>query len=165
MKQLLVMDFQDYNKNHPHSKRPSVRAVIRKGSKLAMVYSCKYKYYKFPGGGIEKDEDHISALIREVAEETGLKVKPETVKEYGLVTVLKKSDLFEDHVFEQESFYYICDTEETVLEQSLDDYESDAEFSLRYVYPHEAIAANKVSIEENKVMLLRENKVLELLDK
>ena len=34
-----------------------------------MVYSSKFDYYKFPGGGIENNESHIETLKREMAEE------------------------------------------------------------------------------------------------
>ncbi len=35
---------------------------------------------KFPGGGMEDDEDDIKTLIRETLEETGFTVVPETVR-------------------------------------------------------------------------------------
>ena len=34
-----------------------------------MIHSIKYDYYKFPGGGIENDEDPVEAMIRETREE------------------------------------------------------------------------------------------------
>ena len=75
MKQLFCVDLKDYEENWPHSKRPSVRGIIWKENKLAMVHSKKYDYYKFPGGGIEGEEAHEATLIREVKEETGLTLK------------------------------------------------------------------------------------------
>lgn len=72
MRILFEMDKKDYVPNGSVFSRPSVRAVIIKDGKIAMVYSKKYNYYKFPGGGIEADECMEDALIREVLEETGL---------------------------------------------------------------------------------------------
>jgi 8-oxo-dGTP pyrophosphatase MutT (NUDIX family) len=37
----------------------------------ALMYVKKGNYYKLPGGGIERDEDHLIAAEREVKEETG----------------------------------------------------------------------------------------------
>ena len=66
-----------------------------------MVYSQKYDYYKFPGGGIETGEGHNTALIREVLEETGLKIIPDSIKEYGYVLHIQKSTYNEYEIFEQ----------------------------------------------------------------
>ena len=72
------MDLKDYDIKLKRFRRPSVRGIIIKDNKVAMVYSHKYDYYKFPGGGIESNEDIITALKREVLEETGFVMnKPE----------------------------------------------------------------------------------------
>lgn len=55
-----------------------------------MVYSKKYHYYKFPGGGIEIGEFMEDALIREVSEETGLCVIRNSIQEYGQVHRIQK---------------------------------------------------------------------------
>ena len=163
MKQLFCVDLKDYEENWPHSKRPSVRGIIWRDGKLAMVHSLKYDYYKFPGGGIEGEEAHEATLIREVKEETGLVVKPETIKEYGYVLRLQKSDYLADTVFEQENFYYICEVEEIAGEQKLDDYEAEEGFTLEFVTPEEAIRTNRDChcTEWDKAMVERETKVLE----
>lgn len=44
------------------------------GDKLVIVYSEKKGYWSFPGGGIEKNEYWEDALIREVKEETNMKI-------------------------------------------------------------------------------------------
>jgi 8-oxo-dGTP pyrophosphatase MutT (NUDIX family) len=61
-----------------------------------MVHSLKYDYYKFPGGGIRDGENPIDAMIRETLEEAGLKVLPETVREYGIVHRIQKSTVDEN---------------------------------------------------------------------
>lgn len=84
MKEKFVIDLKDYDEGWEHSLRPSVRAIIQQDDKLAMVYNQKYDYYAFPGGGVEDGENFHQALIREVKEETGLKVIPETIEEQVL---------------------------------------------------------------------------------
>lgn len=166
MKSLFKMDIKNYLESDMHLCRPSVRAVIwAEDDKLAMVYSRKYKYYKFPGGGIHADEDRMNALIREVHEETGLVVKRDSIREYGSVLRLQKSGRQENTVFEQENFYYICSAE-TVEEQKLDDYEREAEFELQYVDAREAITVNKACAIEDEfslVIIARDTEVLERL--
>lgn len=167
MKTLLVMDIKNYSETDKHFSRPSARAIIAgKDGKLALVYSKKMKYYKFPGGGMEEEEEREEALVREVKEETGLIVIPETIKEYGCVLRMQRSDKQEHTIFEQKNYYYTCRTKETVQEQNLDEYEKEAEFVLRFVSAEEAAAANKACRGLNDfdlVMIERDTKVLELL--
>lgn len=109
---------------------------------------------------MEEGEDQRSTLIREVREEVGLNVIPSSIKEFGEVVELRKSNIFENIVFEQESFYYFCETEGSVSEQDLDDYEARAGFELRFVTIQDAITANQSADAE---FLIRETRVLRLL--
>ncbi len=164
MKQLFVIDKKDYDESWEHSVRWAVRAVIFKGDLLAMVYSQRDRYYKFPGGGMERGESHADTLIREVREEVGLSVIPSTIAELGMVTELKKSDYFQNIVFRQNSCYYLCDVGDNVASQHLDDYEAAEGFCLRYVTIGEAMRVNALcESEENIRIAQRENRVLELL--
>ncbi|MDY2590917.1 MAG: NUDIX domain-containing protein [Agathobacter sp.] len=163
MRSLFEIDTKDYDINGTTVSRPSARGIIIKDGKLAMIHSIKYDYYKFPGGGIEKNEQKESALIREVLEETGLDVIPQTIKEYGMVHRIQKGD-YED-VFIQDNYYYLCDVEDNVHEQKLDDYEKEEKFTLEYVSPKQVIDANKAcaSKEADQIMLERECKVIGIL--
>jgi len=166
MKLLFNYDFKNYNPSWPTSERPSARGIIlTDNKKIALVYSKKYKYYKFPGGGIHEDEDKVTALIREVQEETGLKVISDSVKEYGYIRRLQKSNYLENTIFLQDSFYYTCQVENQIVSQNLDDYEEEAEFELRFVTLEDAISTNKVYNEDpfSVVMTGRETLVLEML--
>ena len=166
MRRLFEIDLKDYNDMDAVFRRPSARAVILKGDKIALVYSKKEKYYKFPGGGIHDDEDKIEALIREVREEAGLVVIPETIREYGSVLRRQKSSRGGNTIFEQENYYYFCDVRDGTISQELDDYENEAEFVLRIVPIDEAIATNAVYTSEdffNEIMIKREKRVLEMI--
>ena len=68
MRLLFEIDTKDYNLNGKIVNRPSVRSIIIKDGLVALVHSEKYNYYKFPGGGIESNETHEEALIRETLE-------------------------------------------------------------------------------------------------
>lgn len=166
MKELFSIDLKDYKPNDSVFRRPSARAIIIKNNIIALVYSKKEKYYKFPGGGIKDDEDMLVALAREVKEEVGLIVKPESISEFGSVMRRQKSNYVENTIFEQENFYFWCECEDNVFSQNLDDYEKDAEFTLKYVDIDEAISVNsKYKSDDyfNEIMIQREKKVLEII--
>lgn len=50
--------------------------VLDDKDRVLLEYDPKQKIWKFPGGGIDPDEDHLKAAIREVGEETGHKIEP-----------------------------------------------------------------------------------------
>ena len=64
MRRLFEIDLKDYDGCTKFFKRPSARAVIFKEDKIVLVYATNEKYYKFPGGGIQEDEDKREALLR-----------------------------------------------------------------------------------------------------
>lgn len=165
MRLLFEMDKKDYGKCTHEFVRNSARSIIIVNNRIAMIHSLKYDYYKFPGGGIEKGENPIEAMIRETREESGLVVKPETIKEYGYVHRIQKSDSDETECFVQDNYYYLCEAEEGVVAQSLDAYEFAEAFTLEFVEPQTAIKKNRNVTQSpyNQAMFEREAKVLELL--
>jgi len=165
MKLLFEIDKKNYDNDGKAFIRPSARAIIIKDNKIYMVHSLVYDYYKFPGGGIEKDESNIDALIRETAEEAGLVVIKDSIKEYGYVHRIQKAKDSGYSMFIQDNFYYLCDVEDRKINQNLDDYEDFEKFTLELVDPKIAINANRNSNHgpKNLDMIEREAKVLELL--
>lgn len=165
MRLLFEMDKKDYE-NCTHSfVRNSARSIIISDNKLAMIHSLKYDYYKFPGGGIENGEDPIAAMVRETREEAGLVVRPETVKEYGYVHRIQKSDNDSTECFVQDNFYYLCDVEKEAVSQCLDHYEAKEAYTLEYVEPAVVISKNRSVGDSpyNPVMFEREARVIEML--
>lgn len=164
MRLLFEIDTKDYDLNGKIVIRPSVRSIIIKDGLVALVHSEKYNYYKFPGGGIEANETHEEALIRETLEESGLKVIKKSIKPYGIVHRIQKGVRGED-VFIQDNFYYFCDVENSVYNQNLDPYESDEKFTLYFMDPVDAIHENRQNDHgpKQKIMILREARVLEML--
>lgn len=168
MRLLFEQDKKDYDNSMPRFVRPSVRGIIIRDGKVAMVHSLKYDYYKFPGGGMEPEEDRITTLRREVREETGLEVIPESIREYGCVHRVQKSGYGD--VLVQDNFYYLCEVQREILSQNLDVYEAEEEFTLEFVTPGHAIQTNRApehgAIAEDitfDLMVEREVKVLERL--
>lgn len=54
-----------------------------KNNQFAVMYSKKFDFYSFPGGGVKENEDIQTALIREIKEETGCTC--DVIEELGYV--------------------------------------------------------------------------------
>lgn len=165
MRRLFTLDLHDYDAAWRHDLRPTVRGIIEKDGKLALVYKKEYDYYAFPGGGIDEGETYEEALIREVKEETGLTVIPESITEYGGALRLNKSTRFPETVFEQENFNFKCKVLDEVGEQNLDDEEAEEGFELAFVTQEEARRKNRYDDhgpENGGIWMERENILIEM---
>jgi ADP-ribose pyrophosphatase len=165
MRLLFDMDLHDYDSCTRSFVRNSARSIIIRDGKIAMIHSLKYDYYKFPGGGIEPGEDPVEAMIRETREEAGLVVVPGSVREYGFVHRIQKSDSNPDEAFVQDNYYYLCDAQEQAVSQELDGYEAKENYTLEFVDPATAIRKNRGVAQSpyNRMMFEREARVLEML--
>lgn len=166
MRLLFNLDTKDYTSTEHVFSRPSVRAIIIKDGKVGMIHSLKYDYYAFPGGGIESGETQQKALIRETQEEAGLVVIPQSIKEYGNVHRVSKSDQEGIDIFVQDNFYYLCDVEPKVARQHLDAYEKNEHYTLEWIAPKQAIVVNRThnhGPHSKPVALKRDALVLERL--
>ncbi|MGP1908415.1 NUDIX hydrolase [Metabacillus sp. JX24] len=143
------------------NNREAVRAVIIHNNKILMVHS-NLGDYKFPGGGVDKNESHAEALMREVAEETGY-LKGLVGDKMGVVIERHLDDYDKDAIFQMTSHYYICElTDEKVDVQQLDEYESEQEYTPKWVKLEDAIKQNQIMLNqcEQNVWIHRENFVL-----
>ncbi|MBR1747014.1 MAG: NUDIX domain-containing protein [Clostridia bacterium] len=162
MRLLFVMDANNYAPDAPIFERPSVRGVMIREGKIALVHSLLFDYYKFAGGGAEPGEDHVTTLCREVREEVGLVVKKDSIRPFGRVLRKEKRG---EVVLVQQNYYYLCEAEEGRVECDFDDYEREEGFTLEWVDPKYAILTNRTKEHGKKspYMIERESKVLEIL--
>lgn len=65
-------------------RKTSRAIVINEEGNCAVMYAEKFNLYSLPGGGIEDGEDEVSALIREIDEETGCTC--DFVEQLGMVS-------------------------------------------------------------------------------
>lgn len=165
MRLLFQMDQRDYEKCTHTFTRNSARSIIIRDGKVALIHSLKYDYYKFPGGGIENGENPVEAMIRETREEAGLVVISESVKEYGYVHRIQRSDMDATECFIQDNYYYLCKARDQLISQQLDDYEARESYRLEFVAPLVAINKNRnvKNSPYNQMMFEREARVLESL--
>ncbi len=103
-------------------------------------------------------------MILEGAEESGLTVLPETIREYGRVhRVSKGRDV---DMFVQDNDYFLCGVAAEPASQRLDAYEQDATFVLEYVTAAHAIRVNREADHHGfpyGTMTERDARVLEML--
>lgn len=70
--------------NKPYFLRKAARAIVfNDNNEIAFQFASKHKYYKLPGGGLEKGETIEEALEREVLEESGCEIN--ILEEVGVI--------------------------------------------------------------------------------
>ena len=79
--------------------RDASRAILCKNGNIMLSHETKIGQWMIPGGGREENETPAECCIREVAEETGLIVKPEKC-------FLIMNEYYEDWKFV--SYYFAC---------------------------------------------------------
>ena len=107
MDKILVMDEHNYDENLNEIYRISVRGIIFVAGKLLMIESSSGET-KLPGGGMEPGEDDYQVLLREVKEETGYDVIPESIKPFGEIEE-KRLSVHEPKIWHQINRLYFCD--------------------------------------------------------
>jgi len=78
-------------------KRVRAVAILIKGNEILLMYRKKEKeYFVFPGGGVEKGETIEEAVLREMKEETTLKIR---------INKLLYHHIYDDG---SEQYFYLC---------------------------------------------------------
>lgn len=147
MKKVLFLDAKNYEESMEEILRTAVRGVAFIEGKLLLIED-NFGEVKLPGGGIDKGEDDLTALCREVKEETGFTVIPESVVPFGEVEE-KRLSTKESMIWHQISRLYFCDVETQQGECSYTDHEK------RYGF-RQVLYTIDEAIEKNQIMLQKE---------
>ena len=145
MKQLLLLDAKNYDENMDELVRTAVRGIIFVGDKLLLIEDNNGEV-KLPGGGREIGESDADTLIREIREETGCVVIPETIRPFGYIEEKRKS-FREDRIFHQFSRLYFCEVFGERGETEFSD--NEKRYGMRFMaYTlDEAIAKNRAMLD------------------
>lgn len=144
------------NRSTEYTKiREACRGIVIKDGKILLSYAANIDLWMIPGGGMEPGESNEACCIRELAEETGILVKP-------LYCYLTINEYYEDYLYP--SHYFICEvvgqTERLLTEQ-----EAEEALEPRWIPLNEAVSffskhQNYTHEEEKRGMYLREYTVL-----
>ncbi len=147
-------------------ERKASRGIVLKGSKILLLFTKRYNDYNFPGGGVDPNEDLITGLKRELAEETGAK-NIEIIEEFGFIDEYRPHYKPEYDLIHMESYFYLCKIDEDLNNTKLEDYEVANGMTPVWVDIEEAIRHNKeVMANQESSMgfsIERETLVLELV--
>jgi 8-oxo-dGTP pyrophosphatase MutT (NUDIX family) len=144
--------------------RTAVRAIIIQNGNILMVHTNNGDY-KFPGGGVNKEENHEETLKREVEEETGYIINKVKDK-IGIIIERNMDECEKASVFEMTSYYYLCEVSDKVNLQNLDEYEAELGFHPMWININDAIYQNEelLKIEKgNNPWIFRETLVLKAI--
>lgn len=147
MKKLLLSDYKDYSGEMPVFVKHTVRAVIMQDGRIAMQQS-KTGEFKILGGVVEEDETHLDTLTREVAEEAGLIVKPDSLREIGYIEERRRDVFCKEQVYVCYTYFYFCEVEECTVELQLTECELQKGYRLVWETPQRIVECNRRLIKD-----------------
>ena len=113
--------------------RITARAIVKNQDGLyAVMYADKFKLHSLPGGGVEDGEDVLTALRREVYEETGCVC--DEIQELGIVSENRAS-----LDYTQINHYFVVTTNHSSCENHLTESEQANRTVVKWVTFDEAI--------------------------
>ena len=126
-------------------ERHAARGIVVKGERILLVYTQRYDDYSLPGGGIDKGEEKVAGLIRELQEETGAQgiCNVKAFARYDEYRPWYKPDADIIHMI---SYCYVCEIDETLGETAYESYEVSNGMKPVWVNIFEAIEHNEAVI-------------------
>lgn len=139
-------------------RRTSRAIVFNEEGNCAVLYAKKYNLYSLPGGGIEEGEDEVSALVREIEEETGCTC--DSIQQLGIV-----SENRGHQDFTSLSYYFVVHTKARPHALCLTETEKQDEISVMWCSVEEALHLIKdVEHDTNQRKFLQARDVAALVE-
>ena len=145
MERLLLLDSENYDEGMDELVRISVRGIIFVGDKMLFIEDNKGEV-KLPGGGQEPGESDAETLIREVREETGCEVLPDTIIPFGYIEE-KRRGFHEEMIFHQFSRLYFCEVSDKREATEFSNNEKSYGMQFKMFTLEEAIAKNRKMLD------------------
>lgn len=151
------------NKSILHRK--ATRAIALRGNMILMLYTQRYHDYSLPGGGLDKDEDLIAGMKRELQEETGAENILD-VEAFGIFEEYRPWYKEDFDILHMVSFCYTCTVDLKLGETKLEHYEVSNGMKPVWINIHDAIAHNEETIASSQkkgMSIERETYLLHLI--
>lgn len=122
-------------------QRIAARGIITQGEEILLIFTARYHDYSLPGGGMHEGEDIVTALIREVEEETGAE-NIHNVVPYGCYEEMRPWYKGGFDSIQMLSYCFTCDANKQLGSPRLEENEIKNGVSAMWINIHEAIAHN-----------------------
>lgn len=148
MERLLLLDAKDYYDDMDVWARIAVRGIVFIGDKLLLLNDNKGEV-SLPGGGQDEGESDADTLIREIREETGYSVIPDTIRPFGYIEEKRRDfkSYHDDRIFHQISRLYFCEVSAECGETQLSKQEKIYGMRTAMYTLDEAIAKNRAMLD------------------
>lgn len=148
MERLLLLDAKDYDDDKDVWARIAVRGIVFIGDKLLLLNDNKGEV-SLPGGGQDEGESDADTLIREIREETGYSVIPDTIRPFGYIEEKRRDfkSYHDDRIFHQISRLYFCEVSAECGETQLSKQEKIYGMRTTMYALDEAIAKNRAMLD------------------
>lgn len=146
-------------------QRKAARAIVLNGDEILLLYTKKYDDYSLPGGGVDKGEDIIKGLIRELEEETGAQ-NIRDISEFGIYEEFRPWYKPDFDIIHMISYCYTCSVDYELGETNYEHYEVSNGMNPVWINLDKAIAHNEkvMKTSDKKGMSIdRETYILNLV--
>ena len=148
MERLLLLDAKDYDDDMDVWARIAVRGIVFIGDKLLLLNDNKGEV-SLPDGGQDEGESDADTLIREIREETGYSVIPDTIRPFEYIKEKRRDfkSYHDDRIFNQISRLYFCEVSAECGETQLSKQEKIYGMRTAMYTLDEAIAKNRAMLD------------------
>lgn len=162
MRKLLALDYKDYEETMPVYEKCSVRAIIMQNGRLA-VQKSRDGEYKILGGVVEDGESHLETILREVEEEAGMLVKPDSLRPIGMIEE-KRLDVFDkSRIYSCHTYFYFCEVTKERVPLKLTECEIAKGYTPDWELPERIVESNRSRIKDK--WKLRDTEFVDMLVK